>query len=318
MNQALIPGFSFTFGRINMTDSFGCRATMNYIDEGSRGSENRESILMLHGNPTWSYFYRGLIGKVRASSRVIAPDHIGCGFSDKPPDYCYTLEQHIKNIETLVDRLGLDRITLVVHDWGGPIGFGFATRHPEKVARIVVLNTVAFFLPTLPWFLRLCQAPVAGELCVQTLNLFLKITLHIGAVKKLDPAVKAGYLAPYSRARERLAILRFIRDIPVKTSHPSYETLRQIEEQLTVLRAHPLDICWGMRDPVFTPEVLDMWRLRFSPAELRTFENAGHLLLEDALDEIAAVVKRTTGPKSNDDKREAQALKRHDRSSSTV
>src|SRR3989338_6551111 len=102
----------------------------HYVDEG-RG----EPVVLLHGNPTWSFYYRRLILDLRQRYRVIAPDHIGCGFSDKPQRYAYTLEQHIANGQALIERLGLARIALVMHDWGGAIGMGSATRHPDTVAR---------------------------------------------------------------------------------------------------------------------------------------------------------------------------------------
>ncbi len=112
-------------------------ALMSYVDEGPRGDE---AVVMLHGNPTWSFYYRGLVGALSSRTRCIAPDHVGMGLSEKPADYPYTLASRIADIDALVDSLQLRKIHLVVHDWGGAVGFGFATRRPERVGRIVILN----------------------------------------------------------------------------------------------------------------------------------------------------------------------------------
>jgi hypothetical protein len=149
---------------------------LHYVDEG-RGT----AVVMLHGNPTWSFYYRGLICGLRNSCRTVVPDHLGCGLSDKPQDYAYCLENHIRNLERLLlDTLRLDHITLVVHDWGGAIGMGFATRHPEKIARVVVLNTAAFLLPDCPWRIRICRLPGFGTLALRGLNAFSRAALHMG------------------------------------------------------------------------------------------------------------------------------------------
>ena len=113
----------------------------HYVDEGPR---TPAAALCLHGNPTWSFLWRNVIRTLSPRGRVVALDHIGCGLSDKPAHYGYRLEQHIANVERVVDALGLERITLIVHDWGGAIGMGFARRHPERIERIVVTNTAAF------------------------------------------------------------------------------------------------------------------------------------------------------------------------------
>ena len=141
--------------------SFPCgSARMSYVDEGPRSDEG---VLLVHGNPTWSFFFRELIGRLAsAGMRCVAPDHIGMGLSDKPGDYPYRLAVHIANIEGLVAALGLRRVHLVVHDWGGAIGFGLAVRHPGSVGRIVILNTAAFPSPRIPLRISLCRMPLVG------------------------------------------------------------------------------------------------------------------------------------------------------------
>ena len=116
---------------------------LHYLDEGKG-----DAILMVHGNPTWSFYYRNLVLAFRGHYRCVVPDHLGCGFSDKPQDYNYNLENHIQNLSKLVKFLDLKNITLVVHDWGGAIGMGFATRHPELIKRVVAVSYTHLTLPT--------------------------------------------------------------------------------------------------------------------------------------------------------------------------
>ncbi len=131
---------------------------MHYVDEGVG-----PAVVMLHGNPTWSFHYRELIKGLRDTYRVIVPDHIGCGLSDKPQEYPYTLSTHIDNVERLIDRLNLESVTLAVHDWGGAIGFGWAARHPSSVRDLILFNTAAFLVDSCPLRLRICRWPVIGE-----------------------------------------------------------------------------------------------------------------------------------------------------------
>ena len=209
---------------------------------------------MLHGNPTWSFYWRTLIPDLRRKYRVIVPDHIGCGLSDKPEEYPYTLEQHISNLEALLDGLEVNSLSLVMHDWGGGIGMGYATRHPGCIKRLVVCNTAAFFKPVLYWPIRLSRTPLIGDLIVRGLNAFALGALVIGTSqhKRFTPAVRKGYLAPYGSWRERVAILRFVRDIPMAPEHPTRKTIDDIEARLPSLRSKPLMALWGADDPVFT------------------------------------------------------------------
>ena len=134
----------------------------HYVDEG-RG----DVLLMVHGNPTWSFYWRDLITALRDRYRIVAPDHIGCGLSDKPADYPYSLARHTANLVQLIDRLQLDNMTLLGHDWGGAIGMGYAVRHPENIRRIVVLNTGAFRSNSIPFRIAVCGVPVLGDLLVR-------------------------------------------------------------------------------------------------------------------------------------------------------
>ncbi|MBI4597672.1 MAG: alpha/beta fold hydrolase [Candidatus Omnitrophica bacterium] len=256
----------------------------HYLNEGQG-----EPLVMLHGNPTWSFYYRHLITAFRDRYRVIVPDHIGMGLSDKPQHYPYRLAQHIANLELLIEHLHLKRITLVMHDWGGMIGMGYAVRHPQTVSRFVVFNTTAFVDPSvLPFRLRLCRIPLISEVLIRRFNLFARIALRTACShqERLTPDVKAGYLAPYDSYANRIATARFVEDIPMPATHPTYPVLHAIDQQLEQFQRHPMLIVWGMQDPVFSPAFLRAWERRFPHAQVKRVEDAGHYVVEDASERI--------------------------------
>ena len=255
----------------------------HYLDEG-----HGEPIVMVHGNPSWSFYYRHLVQDLRTRYRVIVPDHVGCGFSDKPQNYEYRLERHIGNFEALIQFLDLQNITLAMHDWGGPIAMGYAVRHPEKVRRLVIFNTAAFWLPHIPWFLRLSALPMFGALTIRGMNLFAIITTMVGCRhrERMTKAVRDAYLLPYDNYANRIAILRFVQDIPFDPQHPSYTLLRSIEEGLAQFQNRPMLILWGGRDPVFTAAFFESWKARFPGASVRWIDDAGHYVIEDAYERI--------------------------------
>ena len=255
---------------------------LSYVDEG-RG----HAVLMVHGNPTWSFFYRNLIISLRGRRRAIALDHLGCGLSAKPQDYAYTLENHIANLTAFVEALGLDRISLVMHDWGGAIGMGFAGRCPEKISSLTILNTGAFTSTHIPKRISLCRLPGLGPLLLRGFNVFSRAALHMAVCRPLPPEVKAGYLAPYDSWRNRVAVNGFVRDIPMNPRHPSWPVLRGVEQNLSRLKHIPTQIIWGGRDFCFNDHFYREWRRRFPAAECCYLPAAGHYLLEDAFDEIA-------------------------------
>jgi haloalkane dehalogenase len=265
---------------------------LHYLDEGQG-----EPVVMLHGNPTWSFYYRDLVRVLRTEYRTIVPDHVGCGRSDKPDDsrYDYVLASRIRDLEALIDHLQLGgNLTLVLHDWGGLIGMAYASRRPERVKRLVILNTAAFRLPAgkrLPWSLRLCRTAL-GPLLVRGLNVFCRGAARACCVRPMPATVRDGYLAPYDSWGNRTAVLRFVQDIPLRPSDRSYDLLRETEEGLHRFRDVPMLICWGERDFVFDPDFLAEWIKRFPAAEVRRFPNAGHYVLEDAGAEIVPLVQR--------------------------
>jgi len=255
----------------------------HYIDEGEG-----EVLLFLHGNPTWSFYYRNLIQSFQNKYRCIAPDHIGCGFSDKPQDYNYTLSTHIDNLEQLVDSLGLKDITLVMHDWGGSIGMGLAVRQPKLIKRIVLFNTAAFLSLNIPFRIELCRKPVIGLLAIRCFNMFVRGVLRFGIKHKnvLTEQVRAGYLLPYNTFKNRIGNLRFVQDIPMNSSVQSYSVLENIEKNLKQFSELPILIIWGGKDFCFNSKFLDKWREIFPTAEIHLIDSAGHLVVEDSAKEV--------------------------------
>jgi haloalkane dehalogenase len=274
-------------------NSEGSGHRMHYVDEGQG-----DPVVMVHGNPSWSFYYRDLITQLRSSHRVIAPDHIGCGHSDKPNDdhYDYTLSTRVADLGRLVDSLDLRDITLVVHDWGGMIGMAWAAQHPDRIAKLVVMNTAAFPLPagkTLPTSLALARTPGIGALLVRGANMFARGAIRYCVTRRpMSKAVAAGYLEPYGNWAHRIAVHRFVQDIPLKESDRAYPIVKQTGDNLVHLVDKPMLICWGLKDFVFDHQFLDEWVRRFPSAEVRRFEDCGHYILEDAGEEIVPLVRK--------------------------
>ena len=261
---------------------------MHYVDEGTG-----PVVLCLHGNPTWSFYWRKLVTALSSSHRVVAPDHIGCGLSDKPQGWAYRLEGHIGNIEKLVEHLDLRDITLVVHDWGGAIGAGFAGRHPDRVKRLVVTNTGAWPSERIPARIAVCRIPGLGALGVRGMNGFAGAAVYMATEKGLSANARAGLLAPYDSWQNRIATLRFVEDIPMAADHPSRATLQGVADGLALLRDKPMHLVWGMKDWCFTPAFLAEWRERFPAAKLTQLDDVGHYVMEDAPEAVLAAVRET-------------------------
>lgn len=265
----------------------------HFLDQGSG-----EPVVMIHGNPTWSFYYRNLINKLSPHFRAIAVDHIGCGLSDKPGTdrYNYTLKNRVDDIEALIDFLELkDKITLVLHDWGGMIGIAYALRFPERISRIVIMNTAAFFPPgnkKLPLRLRLLRNfRLLATPAVLGLNLFAYSALYMATHKGLSKDVKSGLIAPYNCWKNRIATLKFVHDIPVSKKDTSYNLVKSVDENLNKLAGIPMLICWGEHDFVFDVSYLAEWQRRFPNAEVHAFSNAGHYVLEDEPEKICMLVE---------------------------
>jgi cis-3-alkyl-4-acyloxetan-2-one decarboxylase len=266
----------------------------HYLDEGSG-----PVLVLVHGNPTWSFMWRNIVLALRGKFRLIVPDHIGCGLSDKPDakQYSYRLARRVDDLGQLIEHLNLQRIALVAHDWGGAIGMGAAVAAPGRFERFVLMNTAAFLAPSCPFRIRLCHLPIIGQVGVQGLNLFAKAALDQAVAKheRMTPAVRAGMIVPYDSWANRVAVYRFVCDIPLKTNHPSYKTLLDIENGLAQFQNHPVCLIWGMKDWCFSPWFLDRFLNYFPHAEVHRLPDAAHYVVEDAHEEIVPIMEKFIG-----------------------
>ncbi|MCR9201800.1 MAG: alpha/beta fold hydrolase [Planctomycetaceae bacterium] len=254
---------------------------MHYVDEGSG-----PVLLMVHGNPTWSFAWRHLVRELSTSYRVIAVDHIGCGFSAKPQDDVYTLGGHISRLVALVEALDLTDITLFAHDWGGAIGMGTAGRLPDRFAKFVLMNTGAFRSTEIPFRIALCRIPLLGTIGMQAFNLFSQAAVFMATEKGLSPAARRGLLAPYNSWSNRRAVREFVHDIPLKPSHRSYQTLVDVENGLAQFANSPVLLVWGMKDWCFTPSFYNEFRRHFPQAQTVEISDGGHYIFEDSPEEL--------------------------------
>jgi pimeloyl-ACP methyl ester carboxylesterase len=264
---------------------------LSYLDEG----QGDEAVVMVHGNPTWSFFYRNVVLALRGSVRCIVPDHLGCGLSDKPQGYDYTLPNHVDNLGRLLESLALKKIHLVVHDWGGPIGLGALLPRHEKLGKVVILNTAAFADTVVPWRIRLCRVPVLGELIVRGGNGFAWPATWMAVTKPLPAAVAKGFLFPYDSWANRIATHRFVKDIPTGTGGANDLALAAIESRLRLLREHPVKILWGGADFCFSRHYYERWRQILPEAPAQFLPGIGHYLLEDAREECLAAIRDHLG-----------------------
>lgn len=258
---------------------------MHYVDVGPEQASSDDTLLFVHGNPTWSFHWRELMKRLRGDYRCVAVDHLGCGLSDKPLR-TFRLADRIQHLARLVDELKLDRMTLVAQDWGGAIGLGTLLARPERFRRIVLFNTGAFPPWFVPWRITICRTPVLGRLAVQGCSLFSRAALRMTLARgRLDPAVAAGYLAPYDSWSHRRAVYDFVADIPRSPRHPTWQTLAEIEAGLPSAAELPILLVWGMQDWCFTPECLEKFEAIWPLAEVHRLPDTGHWVVEDAPEE---------------------------------
>jgi cis-3-alkyl-4-acyloxetan-2-one decarboxylase len=259
---------------------------IHYVDEGSG-----EPIVMVHGDPTWGFLYRNFIPALSQHHRCIVPDQMGMGKSAVPQQRSlYRLEQHCANLEALLLHLDLHDITLILHDWGGPVGLGFATRHPKRIKRLILMNTWAFA----PWpggpFPRLLEIMRSerGEAFVLRKNGYLEPALKGTTYhsENLTNAILEAYRAPFPTPESRLAMLCWSRDIPVRETDVSYAEMKRIEDGLPQFSETPVLLVWGMQDPVIPPSILHRWQQLYPRATTHEIEDASHFLQEDAPERI--------------------------------
>ncbi len=276
------------------------------VDVGQRMSvvdvpgTSGETVLLLHGNPVWSFLYRKLIGPLAADGhRVVVPDHIGHGLSDQPtdPGY-YTLQQHIDNLGSMVEQLDLRDITLLVHDWGGPIGLGWAVRHPERVKRIIIANTTAFApkrkRALSPFHKIMGSGPIVK--LGHHVNLVGPVAMRFGVRDKLDRDVRAAYAWPLRTRGGRTAVAEMVQRVPNGPDHPSAKTLQAIQAGMPALADKPVDVWWADGDPVFPAWFAERWTKIFPHADVEHVSNAGHFWQEDDPEPVLSRLRARLAP----------------------
>ena len=280
-----LPDYPFTPRRIEIRPGIA----LSCLDEGPRDGE---VVVMLHGNPSWSFYWRHLAAGLSDRYRCIVPDHVGMGLSDRPDDaldasprYDYTLESRVDDIATLLDSLGITGpVTLAVHDWGGMIGFGWALSHLPQVRRLVILNTAAFPLPDakpMPWQLSLGRDSRIGGWLIRRFNLFARGAAWLGTGRRLPKLVRDAYIAPYAGWRNAISTLRFMQDIPLREGDRAWPLVAESGRRLHAFADRPAFIGWGLRDFVFDRHFLESFVTALPQAEVHAFEDAGHYVLED-------------------------------------
>ncbi len=273
----------------NYLDAVDCR--LHYVDEGPRDSA---PLLFLHGNPTWSYYWRRPIADLSAQGhRCVALDHMGFGRSSKPQRLsAYRLRRHVDNAVALIDALDLRDITLVAHDWGGPIGLGAVLERVDRLSRLVLLNTWAWELPSfLPPFLREFRSEGLGEILILGGNLFVESIPSAMARREPNPVMMEAYRAPFPDYWSRAGMLAFHRDIPLTERDRSAPLMASIQAGLPSLDA-PVLLVWGMRDPVFQPAFLEQWREFYPRAETVELAGSSHFVVEDDPAGVTGAIER--------------------------
>jgi len=281
---------------------------IHYIDQGPQASAATASaataseakntfapqtILCVHGNPTWSFYYRSIASRFQKNYRVIAVDNLGCGLSDKPANYDYCLKNHTNNLIQLIDQLDLKNVLMVAHDWGGAIGLGATVARPERIDKLVILNTAAFVPPYIPLRIAACRIPIIGSLAIRYANAFAWTAtwMAIDRLKKLPAATKSGLLYPYRTPADRIAIDRFVQDIPMQKNHRTWEVLAQLERDLSKLSMKPTTMVWGMKDWCFRPECLERLSEHLPQAKIQKLEDVGHYVMEEAPMEVGLAIE---------------------------
>lgn len=272
---------------------------LSYLDEGPVADQGRDAevLVMLHGNPSWSFYWRHLVVGLADRYRCIVPDHVGMGLSDRPDDgaYRYTLQSRVDDLATLLDTLGIrGPVTLVVHDWGGMIGIGWALSHMAQVKRLVILNTAAFPLPAakrMPWQLSLGRDSRLGGFLIRRFNLFARGAAWLGTERRLPKAVRDAYIAPYVGWCNAISTLRFMQDIPLREGDSAWPLVCEAGRRMHEFADRPVFIGWGLRDFVFDRHCLDVFTKALPSAEVHAFEDAGHYVLEDKHDTLVPAIR---------------------------
>ncbi len=279
---------------------------MAYLDEGSR--EGRP-VILLHGNPNWSFLYRFFVPPlVDAGYRAIAPDWIGAGYSDKPRlDGAYSLAHHIADLVSLIDQLDLQGFAVVGQDWGGPQGVGAALQRRDRLAALTLMNTwlftetqgvEPFHRSPLPW--TTWHAPVVGQVFLKRFKMLSHRGLTLVSTRGLSPEEARGYQHVYDERDSETVTLTWPRTIPLEEGDRGWDDMKAIENRLGELAAIPVQLMWAPEDGVFPIEYCHRIQELIPHAEGPTlFENAHHFLQDDRgpdiVKELVAFLDRTVG-----------------------
>ncbi len=286
LNNKLLNDFPFKGKYSSLTDG-----NMHYIDEGGSG----DPILFLHGNPTWSFMYRHYIYPLSQNHRVIVPDLLGFGLSDKPKEVPYTPKWHIQNITEFILNLNLQNITLVVHDWGGPIGLGFAVKHIGRIKSLIITNSWVFCMPqtiSLHPFLKSIRDEKKGPEIILKNNLLIEYGIPEGIIQKskITPLLMEAYRYPFVDPTSRVPMLKLVREIPIGSSSSTAKLFSQIESKLHTLKV-PVLIIWGQQDPIFPYFIIDYWKKYFPMAKIHRLTKASHFLHEEEPEQVLTQIK---------------------------
>lgn len=260
-------------------------ASIHYVDEG-RGVP----VLMLHGNPTWSFLYRDIIKDVKDVCRAIVPDYPGFGMSGHPRNYSYTPREHAASIAALIDHLQLKRFLLVTQDWGGPIGFSIATKRVDSIAGLVILNTWAWPSHGSMIVFSHVMGDAFGRFLHRRFNFFAKkiVPGSIRNAARKTPEVLKAYTDPFPTPESRIGTWVF-----PKAIRTNNDWLGETERGLDRLRGKPAEMVWAMKDPAFGNEkTIARWQSHFPGAPVDRVPDAGHFIQEDAPERVAAAIRR--------------------------
>ena len=289
---------------------------MNYVDEGEG-----EVLLMLHGNPTWSYLYRHFIKGLKKDYRCIALDNLGYGLSDKPVNGDYTMNAHIRRLGKFIENLDLKNITLVCQDWGGIIGLSYAARNKEKFKRLIPMNTTGFLPSKIGEFLKcfigapampllwLFKVPIFGKKMAMDWHLFVKLGMKVAVhnrKRQIHEKAMRGYLYPFQRIEDRTAIMKSVRQIPILPMGPIWRLLKETGELMKGWNIKT-QVIWGMKDPVFVPWFIEKFEelLPNHSPSLR-IPSASHFLQDDEPEIIISKIKEFLSEKVIDGKVESR------------
>jgi haloalkane dehalogenase len=262
-------------------------ARIHYVDEGSG-----ETLLLLHGNPSWSFLYRKIIAALKSDFRCVAMDYPGYGMSDAPPRYGFTPQEHRAVLERFVERLGLTDLTMMVQDWGGPIGLGLAGRRPELVRRLIIGNTFAWPLAG-DWRIRTFSGVFGGPIgrtLTWAFNFVPRYFFARGLAHKPAPEVLAMYLAPWRRRARRRAAVIAPRQLVAASAY-----LKEVEAALPRLADRPALIVWGLKDFAFRDAERTRFERIFAKHTTVLLDDASHFLQEDAGERIAEAFRAFRG-----------------------